>query len=280
MLGSTFPDSSSLMGENGELFAYQWDGLWLGINGYPAYITELHDYEIEVSPGVFEIETQVHIPAILNPDDNFEGTNIILEYTYDEEFNTKLTGINREPYLLQDGVTMVVPKQKIFLVPGDRVMLLYESFNDVTDEEFFVIDEDAIFEIETGNSDLELEYAFLEAGNYQLGYLLTDQSQNDTLIFDPMLFVVEPDAVTERFAAGGFKLFPNPSDQMIVIDHEKFTGASYDIRIVDVSGRTVYQSVATQRRTTIQTAELPSGFYVVELMSEDKKYTDKLVIRH
>ena len=278
LLGSTFPDTFAVTSGNAELYGYRWDGLWLGINGYPAYISDIHDYELETSPGVFEIETQIHIPAILNPDENFDGIDISLEYIYDEEFNTRLVGINREPYLLAG--QLVVPKEKIKLVPGDRVMLLYESFNDVTDEEFFVIDEDAVFTIEVDNNDLELEYDELEPGNYQLGFLLTDHSQNDTLIFEDAIYTIEPNSVTETFAAGGIKMFPNPANQVTMIDNQNFTGGSYDIRIADLNGRVIYAGTSTQQQFTVPTSTLPSGFYVVELASESKVFTDKLIIQH
>ncbi|NJO87132.1 MAG: hypothetical protein HC821_03765 [Lewinella sp.] len=208
LLGSTYPDTTAITSENSQLFGYHWDGLWLGINGFPAYIADIHDYEIEVSPGVFEVETQIHIPAILNADENFEGINISLEYIYDEDFNSRLVGINREAYVLNDA--LIVPKEKIKLLPGDRVLLLYESFNELTDEEFFVVNPDAEFTIETGNNDLQLEYDELEPGNYQIGFLLTDHAQNDTLIFDNQIYVVEPSSVAESFAAGGIKNVPQP----------------------------------------------------------------------
>lgn len=73
---------------------------------------------------------------------------------------------------------MIPGKERINLQPGDVVHLNYKSFNEVTDEEIFVIDDDAIITIENGNEDLMLDYDDLFEGTYRIGYLIEDHSQS------------------------------------------------------------------------------------------------------
>lgn len=279
ILGSTFPDTSAFVADDEEIFAYEFDGMWLGINGFPAYIADIHEYEVEDENGNVEYFVQIQIPALLNyVDDDNLGQEIMISYRYDEDFNITFEGIIPEAY--DDEGFLVTSKERINLVPGDVVQLTYESFNEVTDEEFFVIDDDAVITIENGNSDLMLEYDDLFVGNYRIGYLLTDHSQNDTLIFDENIYSVISDAVTGNFASGNISMFPNPAGAELVIENENYTSGSYLIRLVDLNGRQVFQSSFNQARAVINTNSLPTGLYAVELITDGKVFADKVVVRH
>lgn len=278
ILGSTFPDTSIFVSEEEEIFGYEFDGLWLGINGFPAYISDLHEYELENEEGEVEIFTQIHIPALLNPTDTSIGREIMISYRYDEEFNITLESIMPESFDV-NGIR-IPGKERIQLEAGDVVQLTYESFNEVTDEEFFVIDDDAIIIIENGNEDLMLEYDDLAVGDYRIGYLLQDHSQNDTLIFDDNIFSVITDAVVNNFVDNNISMYPNPANVDLTIENENFTSGSYSIRLLDVNGRQVYQGQFDRQQATVPTSALPSGVYAVELIYGQKIYTDKVVISH
>ncbi|WP_020570360.1 clostripain-related cysteine peptidase [Neolewinella persica] len=279
ILGSTFPDTSAFVAEDEEIFAYEFDGMWLGINGFPAYISDLYEYEVEDENGNVEFFTRIQIPALLNyVDDDNLGEEIMISYRYDENFNITFENIIPQTYDV-DGF-MIPGKRRINLVPGDVVQLTYESFNEVTDEEFFVIDDDAVITIENGNEDLMLEYDNLFVGNYRIGYLLTDHSQNDTLIFDDNIFSVISDAVTESFANGNIAMYPNPVNADLTIENNNFTGGNYSLRLIDMNGRQVFSATFNQRQATIPTGNLPTGLYGVELVSGTKIFTDKVLIQH
>ncbi len=278
ILGSTFPDTSIFVSDDQEIFGYAFDGLWLGINGFPAYISDLFEYELENEEGEVEIFTQIHIPALLNPTDSTFGRDIMITYRYDEDFNITLESIQPEAYLVD---TFRIPgKERIQLQPGDVVQLTYESFNEVTDEEFFVIDDNAVITIENGNEDLMLEYAELEVGDYRIGYLLMDHSQNDTLIFDDSVFSVITDGVVESFTAGNISMYPNPANEALKINHNDFSGGTYLVRLTDVNGRQVFRGRYNQNQATVATAGLPAGLYAIELISGTKVFVDKVLIQH
>lgn len=277
VLGSTIPDTCVLMEDGSEIFAYKWDELWLGINGYPAYISDIHEFEKEDEMGELHYYSRVHIPAVLNPDDNFEGRHIILSYLFDEAFNVTLESIVPEAY----GENVLIPgKERINLNPGDEILLLYESFNEVTDEEFFVVDENAIITIENGNDDLELGYDHLYAGNYHLGYVLMDHSHNDTIIFDNKTFVVAANHTYESFADNNIKLYPNPGDEMITIENGNFNGKAFVIRIYNLNGQLSFSGKFSLEQVTIPLHNLPSGSYSIELVEGKTTYTNQLIIRH
>ncbi|GLR18002.1 clostripain-related cysteine peptidase [Portibacter lacus] len=276
-LGATFPDTIVSNDDGTETYAYKWDGAWLGINGYPAYISDIQDYEVEDEDGNFQYHTRVHIPAILHPDTENER-DIIISYSYDEDFNITLESIVPEVY--GDSVR-IVPKERLELVPGDVVQLLYESFNEVTDEEFFVVDDGAVFTIENGNDDLMLEYDELFEGNYKLGYILMDHSQNDTIIFDDKVFTVTSTSVEETFADHNIAMFPNPANQQITIENiEVSANESYKIRIFDQAGRLVFTRVSNSDRAVINTSDFTNGYYRVQIISGKGILGQGIVIQH
>lgn len=276
MLGSTHADTVDLGADGVTTFAYLWDELWLGINGYPAYISDIQDVEIEDEAGNVAFYTKVHIPAVRNLETDDEQF-LILTYLFDEDFNYELESIIPEPYEDQNG-QLVIPKQRVSLKNGDMVQLLYEGFNEVTDEEFFLVDDDAIINIITGNDDLELEYDQLEVGNYQLAYLLEDHSQNDTLVFDPTIYQVLDTGVESVTNEGHLTVYPNPSSGLVNVLFSDVIIGAYDLIIYDIIGRTVYSDRGLLGDASLRLT-LPDGVYSVEVVSPNRRIVDKLVIQ-
>jgi len=267
VLGSTLPDVEELTEDKGEIFAYNWDELWLGINGYPAYVADVFEYE---QNGTYY--TRVKIPAILNPDENDYGTDIIISYVFDEEFNITLESIVPESY--GDNV-LLTAKDRIDLKQGDRVMLLYEGFNTLTDEEFYVVDEAAVFTIENGNEDLELGYDFLDEGDYRLGYRLKDYSQNDTIIYDLQSFLIT--STTESFAANQINMYPNPASNLVTIEFP-LTAPTIQVELFNAQGQLMDTFLGQTGTFQFSISELTNGFYLVKLTTADGTYSDKLFI--
>jgi len=275
LLGSTFPDTCRDFGDGSKAYAYVWDELWLGINGYPAYIADIFEYEADNEAGLNTLYTRVKIPAILTRKGDTSEQDIILSYVYDDAFNIQLESIVPESY---GDAVLLTAKERVNLNPGDKVQLLYEGFNNVTGEDFDVVNDDAVFTIETGNSDLHLEHDFLEEGDYILGYRLTDFSQNDTIIYDTRTYSISTSTV-ETFAANNIELFPNPSNKQISIIYKEFSGKEYQVQIYDARGRLAYTNSFNQSLATLGTANLPTGYYVVKLITKDKIFSDKLIIQ-
>jgi uncharacterized repeat protein (TIGR01451 family) len=75
-----------------------------------------------------------------------------------------------------------------------------------------------------------------------------------------------------------FRLFPNPVDQSLKIFTEINQGT---IEIVDLSGRIVLTQKINSNQTMIETAQVPSGMYFLNLRSQSQKIsTQKLVVKH
>jgi len=270
LLGSSYPDTMILNADGSETYAYRWDEHWLGIDGYPAYVSDIHDFEVDGKS-----YTRIHIPAIQNPGTE-EERDIIIAYRFDEDFNHELESIVPEVY--GDSV-MVIAKERIELQPGEQIQLLYEGFNEVTDEEFFVINEGEIIDIVNGNEDLHLEYDQLEVGTYHIGYLLMDHSQNDTIIFDRDVFEVSATSVVEGFLENDIKMYPNPANPNLTLEFEDFKD-HFTVILTDMSGRRSFKQKFSNPTVSINTSNLSSGLYTIEIISGRKKYTDELIIQH
>jgi len=274
LLGSTFPDTCYYLEDGSEVFGYMWDEYWLSINSYPAYIADIYDYEIVDEIGDTTFMTRVQIPAVLNPAS--EDKDIILSYVFDDNFDN-ITLESIVPEIYGEAVALTA-RERIQLKPGDQIQLLYEGFNEATDEEFYVVDDAAIFDIENGESDLDLDYDLLEEGDYILGYLLTDYSQNDTIIYDSKTFGILNSTV-ESFAANNITLSPNPTKGQLSIDYPDFGGKSYRIELYDLAGRISYQNNFTSAKVNLNLNGLANGYYLVKLISQDKIFSDKVIIQ-
>lgn len=275
MLGSTHVDTMAIDEDGLEVYAYVWDEHWLSINGHPAYISDIHDYEIEEDGEITEY-TRVHIPMVSNLETDDEEF-LIVAYRFDGDLNYVLESIIPEPYEDDNG-NLIIPKKRVELKPGDQVQLLYEGFNEVTDEEFFLVDDDAIITIENGNSDLELNYDRLEVGNYQLGFLLEDHSQNDTLIFDRTIYTVEALGTQTIANDDHYELFPNPTNNEFSIKILDSKGEAFDLMIFDSMGRLVHSQSGNQELTTLS-LNLSSGIYSIEITMDNQIVSDRIIIQ-
>ena len=279
LLGSTVPDSIEYVNDSTETYYYFWDEEWLGINGHPAYVADIHDFYVEDELGNLTHYDRVHIPAILNWG-TLDEKSIMLSYLYDDDFNYTLEGISVEPS--QYGDVIVESKDRVILEPGDQVYLLYEVFNEITDEEFFIVDEDAIITIENGNEDLHLEHHQLEPGNYHIGYALLDHSHNDTIIWDDQVFTVVANSVVEELASNEVLVSPNPSnDGFNVSIDEQFYREVFTIVLNDMTGKAILSQQFDGINTYVDTKNIPNGIYSYSLMLDGHRvYIDKIVIQH
>ncbi|MEL6852136.1 MAG: T9SS type A sorting domain-containing protein, partial [Bacteroidota bacterium] len=78
-----------------------------------------------------------------------------------------------------------------------------------------------------------------------------------------------------------FDLYPNPASAFLNL---KFKGGNTlrqgSILIRDLQGRLMYQTALTgKNQYRWNTQNLPTGMYLVEILAEDKRYTQKVIIR-
>lgn len=275
MLGSTYPDTVAYHSDGSATYAYQWDDQWLSLNGHPAYISDIFPYDVVDSLGNAKEHTRIMIPAVKNLETSSEEF-LIISYSFDENFNYTLESIIPEPFSDGSG-GMIVPKRRVNLKAGDKIQLLYEAFNEDTDEEFFVVNDDAIINISKGNSDLKLGYSDLSSGRYQIGFLLEDYSQNDTLIFDDKVFVIQASGLGKIINDNNFKFYPNPASDAISVSFNEFDGSPYHLYIYDMNGQRVLTKVLVDKVSNIQ-LDLSSGMYLIEIALKDRRIIDKLII--
>ncbi|MGB4958660.1 MAG: clostripain-related cysteine peptidase, partial [Saprospiraceae bacterium] len=275
MLGSTYPDTVAFHNDGSATYAYRWDDQWLSLNGHPAYISDIFSFDVVDSLGKEKALTRILIPAVKNLETTSEEF-LILSYTFDEDFKYTLESIIPEP--VSDGSGgMIVPKRRVSLKAGDKIQLLYEAFNEDTDEEFFVVNDDDIITITNGNSDLKLGYSDLSSGRYQIGFLLEDHSQNDTLIFDDKVFVIQASGLDKIINDNNFKIYPNPASDIISVSFNEFDGSSFQLNVYDLNGQKVLTKVLVDQVSNVPVA-LNSGMYLIEIVSKDRRIIDKLII--
>lgn len=200
-LGAVLPDNLRYSSDGRLLIEYDWDQEWLGIGGFPVNIQNIKQTSsadsrlLPTSGGGSTNEqltrgdgmvTTVTIPAVLNPDEDFFGKDIYINYVMTENGYELVSIIPQR----EEGQPNQGQKERINLVPGDQVMLLYDGFNEVKDDLFDAVDLDAVFTIENGNNDLKLEPILLPLGaEFRIAFELIDFSQQNTIIYDPRTFV-------------------------------------------------------------------------------------------
>ncbi len=104
-------------------------------------------------------------------------------------------------------------------------------------------------------------------------------SQNDTLIFDRDVFEVSATSVVEGFLESGIKMFPNPADPVLTLEFEDFKD-HFTVIMTDMSGRRTFKQKFTNPTVSINTSDISSGLYTIEIISGRKKYVDELIIQH
>jgi hypothetical protein len=80
-----------------------------------------------------------------------------------------------------------------------------------------------------------------------------------------------------------FSLVPNPASTELNIDLHMAAATNVTISILNAMGQTVRSTElknATNQRITINTSDLSSGIYLVNLISEKGMITKKLIVNH
>ncbi|MFT4566209.1 MAG: hypothetical protein ACI9FN_001163 [Saprospiraceae bacterium] len=178
ILGVMLPDLLESNEEGGINIGHEWDGTWIGINDYPAYISDISvEGYIDEETGIEEELVIITIPAVLNDND------VILTYAIDAEGSYELISII--PEVEEDGI---YKREQIKIKRGDYISLLYEGYDINTDEQFW--SEGDIMTLDS-EDDLELTISELDPGTYMMGFLLTDYSRNETFVLGEEPYAVD-----------------------------------------------------------------------------------------
>lgn len=66
----------------------------------------------------------------------------------------------------------------------------------------------------------------------------------------------------EELENGNLTIYPNPTNDKLTISFDNYTGETA-VQVMDLFGKTVYNTTATSSTTTIDVSELPNGIYLV-----------------
>jgi hypothetical protein len=83
---------------------------------------------------------------------------------------------------------------------------------------------------------------------------------------------------TDSFAMAGFKLYPNPADDIFAIELPNNL-ENLSVRVFDVLGKEVIQKEISKLENKINISNLSPGNYLVKVTFEDKSYSTTLVIQ-
>jgi hypothetical protein len=72
-------------------------------------------------------------------------------------------------------------------------------------------------------------------------------------------------------------VYPNPADNLL---HLKLNSERGTVSLLDLSGRTILESVIITKETTLSTAYVPDGLYIVRIVTEHGERFQKIAIRH
>jgi len=111
------------------------------------------------------------------------------------------------------------------------------------------------------------------AGDYSV--LVTD-ANGDTL--SASATVGTTPGILEQKLFGEVKLFPNPSRGIFTLEIDILTLDNLNIEIVNVLGQTIYTSIITETKTSVNLSQYPKGVYNLKVISNQGFIVRKIVI--
>ncbi|HEY9114821.1 MAG TPA: T9SS type A sorting domain-containing protein [Bacteroidales bacterium] len=89
--------------------------------------------------------------------------------------------------------------------------------------------------------------------------------------------------IIEQFGQKSVEIYPNPSNGTFTVGINSASNSSYELKIVDLTGRTIYeikgQCSAGDNKVALNLEYLNKGIYMVSIRKEDETVTKKLSIR-
>lgn len=116
--------------------------------------------------------------------------------------------------------------------------------------------------------------------NRGLGYSAT-QGESNSIADQTAAFDLPPDCLagTTGFEGSSFQIYPNPTHGIVNISSSKINGEVY-ISLFDINGRKVLnKKVDMSGQATINVSNLSTGIYVMQLISDGKTQTEKLIVQ-
>jgi len=116
-------------------------------------------------------------------------------------------------------------------------------------------------------------HQYTNANLQNVRLLVTGNCTND----DTMIQLRDFTSVASAHLSSGFKLYPNPSNQFIVIQSDKTE--SVFIQLVDITGKIICSKTASTGEK-ISTDELPEGLYFIKIQGNSSYESLLLMVQH
>lgn len=85
----------------------------------------------------------------------------------------------------------------------------------------------------------------------------------------------EPVGVNETVTANQVSIYPNPANEVITVNISDESLSR--IEIYDITGKLVLSQTTIQEETTIDLKDLNSGMYLINIISENAKYSERII---
>lgn len=129
-----------------------------------------------------------------------------------------------------------------------------------------------------GDEDLALNgtvsFTYPSRAQYTATLVVTNLCGADTFTVDLDLRNVGFDAINSVIR---LNVFPNPAQEVVYVELPS-KGFS-EVSLLDASGRIVQHQIVNGELAVIQRSALPSGFYLIEVMTDGKVYREKLLMQ-
>jgi len=127
---------------------------------------------------------------------------------------------------------------------------------------------------------LNLQLSTLVAGESQIfvaDSALTGEFVDTTLVYTSLPPVI--DGVEENAFASNveFSAYPNPCENQLTVIQSNNQVDKVSMKVLDVTGRVLMNEVYWSAKHTVDTANLPSGFYTIQLERQGRMHSVKFV---
>lgn len=123
-----------------------------------------------------------------------------------------------------------------------------------------------------------VSHTYATYGTYTVQLIVTSAAscEPDTFTFTYVLTNnVGTETITENIQV---QVFPNPADEYIMFGGKHVMDIT-DIRIMDISGKTVFHTYTWQNGQQVDVSAWPAGMYIIRMQVKDRQITEKLVVK-
>ncbi len=165
---------------------------------------------------------------------------------------------------------------------GDRTRLSWATAMELNNSHFEIersIDgQDFEFigeELGNGNSNNIIKYEYwddyLPTHTKMVYYRLKQVDFDGVFEYSPVVYVSNDDEATQM------RVYPNPASDHVSVSKP---GYDFDVQILNQGGVVVAQKLGQQDQAQLNLTNVPSGMYIISVITETDKESQQLIIRH